>query len=90
MTTLKKSFEILSHTDRDIRRTWPDKDRANGDGLRDAVEMFYMYNGSGLTCAENLKPLITRFVDSFVADTRNMPNTGTWTYVVNVNAVQTK
>ena len=81
---LTDSFEIRSHNKKNIRDTWPYKERANDSDLRKAVELLYTYNDSGLTCAKHLAPLITRFVDSAVEANNQHHITGTWSVVLTV------
>ena len=74
----KDSYAMLASTEKSIRDQWPDTKRCNEQGIRDAVELFYTYNGRGLTCVEHLEPLMLKILKGYV--TRNTDEV-TWTYV---------
>ena len=82
---LKDSFIMLGHANKNIRDTWPlGVKRTKNDELDASVELFYQYNGRGLTCVEHLEPLIAKFFErtyigtlTYVESSKGVVSSGT-------------
>ena len=79
----KESYAVLTHPQQKVRHAWPEATLANDTSLHTAIDLFYTYNGRGLTYEEHFMPLMTQLltVNKFAI------NKGVWTYVASTKGV---